>query len=115
MFGLILRGRAFSLHHILRLNVMEGVALIMCIEKENIGKPAPSASNLRITSGRRGITMSDDRERLGDLYYEAWRTGRNPDLVSDDDYYYRRSRGFHPDEIGLRDVYPDEEERDESV
>jgi hypothetical protein len=50
--------------------------------------------------------MSSDRERLYDLQYEAWRSGRNPDDVSEDNYDSCRSSGYHPDEIGLEDVLP---------
>lgn len=41
-----------------------------------------------------------------DLVYEAWRTGRNPDCVSKDDYDMRISEGYRPDEITLSDVLP---------
>ena len=45
-----------------------------------------------------------DEDRYYDLVYEAWRSGHNPDAVSRDDYGYRRSQGYAPDEIGIYDV-----------
>ncbi len=41
-----------------------------------------------------------------DLCYEAWLQGKNPDYVNVDSYDYMKSRGFYPDEITLKDVYP---------
>ena len=54
-----------------------------------------------------------DRERLADLQYDAWRSGRNPDSVSEDRYDDLRSRGYYPDEIGLRDVIPRRQQDDQ--
>lgn len=47
-------------------------------------------------------------EEFGDLCYEAWRTGHDPNNVSRDDFDYMLSRGFSPDEIRLRDCIPGE-------
>lgn len=41
-----------------------------------------------------------------DLVYDAWRQGKNPDLVSEDLYDDMRSQGYYPDEISVKDVYP---------
>ena len=41
-----------------------------------------------------------------DLCYEAWCQGKNPDAVSEEAYDMMLDRGFYPDEITLRDVYP---------
>ena len=58
----------------------------------------------------------EDRERLADLQYEAWRRGKNPDAISEDRYDTYRSRGLYPDEIGLGMLlpkpYPPEEEEE---
>ena len=48
----------------------------------------------------------EDKKRYYDLVYEAWTTGNDPDLVSEDAYDHMRMRGFYPNEIELRDVYP---------
>jgi len=48
-----------------------------------------------------------------DLCYEAWCKGKNPDAVSEEAYEMCKDRGFYPDEITLRDVYPPERKRDE--
>jgi len=48
----------------------------------------------------------EDDDRFGDLVYDAWRRGRNPDAVSRDRYDDRRSQGFYPEEITLDDVCP---------
>ena len=66
-----------------------------------------------------GRRRDPDDERFGDLVYEAWRSGRNPDLVDRDRYDAARAAGTYPDEITLRHVlpkartdYPDEPEED---
>jgi radical SAM superfamily enzyme with C-terminal helix-hairpin-helix motif len=41
-----------------------------------------------------------------DLVYDAWRQGKNPDLVSEESYDDMRSQGYYPDEISVKDVYP---------
>ena len=41
-----------------------------------------------------------------DLVYEAWMSGRNPDVVSEDRYDDLRAAGYYPDEISLGDVLP---------
>jgi hypothetical protein len=41
-----------------------------------------------------------------DLQYEAWRSGKNPDMVDPDKYDNLRSAGYYPDEISLGMVYP---------
>ena len=46
----------------------------------------------------------EDRDRFGDLVYDAWRFGKNPDRVSEDRYEDRRAQGYYPDEITLKDV-----------
>jgi hypothetical protein len=47
-----------------------------------------------------------DEDAFSELVYEAWMTGRNPDMVSRDNFNYARSRGFYPDEISLNSIYP---------
>ena len=42
-----------------------------------------------------------------DLVYDAWRQGKIPDMVSGDSYDDLRSQGYYPDEISVRDVYPE--------
>ena len=41
-----------------------------------------------------------------DLCYEAWRSNKDPDLVSKDRYDDCLARGFYPEEINLDMVYP---------
>lgn len=41
-----------------------------------------------------------------DKCYDAWRSGRNPDMVSRDRYDYLMCSGFVEDEISWRDCYP---------
>jgi len=41
-----------------------------------------------------------------DLVYDAWMSGKNPDMVSEDRYDDMRSQEYYPDEISIRDVYP---------
>lgn len=41
-----------------------------------------------------------------DKVYDAWRSGRDPDLVSEEAYDMMLDRGFYPDEINWRDCYP---------
>jgi len=49
-----------------------------------------------------------------DLCYEAWRSNKDPDLVSIDRYDDCLARGYYPEEISLGMVYPKEEtEQDE--
>ncbi|MBW1812104.1 MAG: hypothetical protein JRJ39_00150 [Deltaproteobacteria bacterium] len=45
-----------------------------------------------------------------DLVHEAYMSGKDPDLVSEDAYDMCRDRGFYSDEISLKDVYPDRRE-----
>ena len=40
-----------------------------------------------------------------DKVYEAWRSGANPDLVSEDSYDSLRSKGYYPDEFSWKDIY----------
>ena len=47
-----------------------------------------------------------DEERFGDLVYEAWCRGRDPDLLSRDRYADARANGQEPEEIMLDDVSP---------
>jgi len=43
-----------------------------------------------------------------DNVYDAWRSGYNPDLVSEDLWDDFLSQGYHPDEISWKMIYPDE-------
>ena len=45
-------------------------------------------------------------ENFYDKVYDAWRSGYNPDLVSEDLYDDYLSQGFEPDEISWKMVYP---------
>jgi len=36
-----------------------------------------------------------------DICYDAWRSGKNPDNVSEDKWDYYRAEGYYPDEITL--------------
>lgn len=45
--------------------------------------------------------MSND---FYDKVYDAYRAGRNPDLVSVDKYDMMLAKGFYPDEISWRDL-----------
>jgi hypothetical protein len=47
--------------------------------------------------------MNDD---FYDKCYDAWRAGRDPDLVSEDRYDMMLDKGFYPDEITWQDCYP---------
>ena len=58
---------------------------------------------------------SEERDRFDDLVYEAWRSGRNSDLVSEDRFDQMLDQGFYPDEIELKDVYPKRQVPDESI
>ena len=49
--------------------------------------------------------MDDD---FYDKVYDAWRSGYNPDMVSEDLYDDYISQGYHPDEISWKNIYPDE-------
>lgn len=44
-----------------------------------------------------------------DLVYEAWRSGKNPDLVSYDELDRLLSVGYYSDEISINDIYPNED------
>ncbi|MCK9544219.1 MAG: hypothetical protein M0R03_19545 [Novosphingobium sp.] len=44
-----------------------------------------------------------------DLVHEAYMSGKDPDAVSEDAYEMCKDRGFYPDEIKLRDVYPNKD------
>ena len=52
-------------------------------------------------------------KEIYDLRYEAWRCGKNPDAVSEEAYDMMLARGFAPDEITLKDVYPSEKIKEE--
>jgi hypothetical protein len=52
-------------------------------------------------------------KEFDDLVYEAWRRGRNPDLVSADRYDDRRAQGYYPDEITLDMVLPKRKKRED--
>ena len=41
-----------------------------------------------------------------DLVYDAWMSGKNPDLVSKDKYDDLLAQGYYPDEITLDMVLP---------
>ena len=43
---------------------------------------------------------------FGDLCYEAWRCGRNPDAILQDRFDDRLAEGYYPDEISLDMVLP---------
>jgi hypothetical protein len=47
-----------------------------------------------------------DRDAFYDKCYDAWMSGRNPDLVSEDQYDEMLSRGYEPEDISWRDCYP---------
>lgn len=51
--------------------------------------------------------MMSDKE-FYDNVYDAWRSGYNPDMVSEDLYDDYLSRGYKPDEISRKNIYPDE-------
>ena len=53
-----------------------------------------------------------DRKRYYDLVYEAWMSGRDPDLIDRDQYAYCRASGMSPEEIGLHDVMPPERQEE---
>ena len=52
------------------------------------------------------LRAKEELDRFGDLVYEAWRSGRNSDLVSEDRYDQMLDEGFYPDEIELKHIYP---------
>jgi len=41
-----------------------------------------------------------------DMCYDAYMSGKNPDMVSEDAYDMMLDRGFTPDEVDWRDCYP---------
>ena len=45
-------------------------------------------------------------DKFYDLCYEAWRNGRDPDMVSSDRYADLLARGFYSDEITLDQMLP---------
>ncbi|MCR4300658.1 MAG: hypothetical protein NUV51_03535 [Sulfuricaulis sp.] len=46
--------------------------------------------------------MSDDT--FGDAVWEAWRSGRNPDLVDRDRLWYDEAQGYEPEECVAREL-----------
>ena len=48
----------------------------------------------------------EEDDRFGDLVYEAWRTGHDPDQVSRDRYDGMLSHRYYPDEISLGSCIP---------
>lgn len=48
----------------------------------------------------------DEKDDFYDACYEAWRSGRNPDLVSEDKFDDMLSKGYPSDEITWQDCYP---------
>lgn len=59
--------------------------------------------------------MVELRERdFYDLCYDAWRNGRNPDMVDRDRYDARIAQGYEAEEISWRDCYPNRGESQES-
>lgn len=52
------------------------------------------------------LNLSEDSKRLGDLQYDAWMNGRDPDAVDPDKYDHYRSQGFYPEEISLNMMVP---------
>ena len=57
--------------------------------------------------------MRDEQDAFYDLCYEAWRSGKNPDAISEDRYDDLLAQGYYPDEISLKDVYPKRRSDDE--
>ena len=45
-------------------------------------------------------------ERFGELVYDAWRSGRSPDQVSEERYDEMLASGYAPEEIQVVDVMP---------
>jgi hypothetical protein len=41
-----------------------------------------------------------------DNVYDAWMSGKNPDLVSEEMYEDLKDQGYYPDEISWEDIYP---------
>lgn len=52
--------------------------------------------------------------RYYDLQYEAWRSGRNPDNLSMDEFDYYQSLGYQSEEISLEMIYPEREQEQEN-
>lgn len=53
------------------------------------------------------MSRKDEEDRaFYDAVYDAWRSGRNPDLVDRDRFDYCLVRGAYPEEISWKDCYP---------
>jgi hypothetical protein len=47
----------------------------------------------------------DEYDDYYDKCYDAWMSGKNPDLVSIEKYDMLLDKGFYPDEISWKDCY----------
>lgn len=47
-------------------------------------------------------------DRFGDLIYEAWRANKNPDFLNADRFQDFLNHGYHPEEITLSMMMPEE-------
>lgn len=57
------------------------------------------------------IKMSrEESRRFNDLWYDTWRSGKDPDRLSEDKYDLLLSKGFSCDEIDVKDIYLKERE-----
>ena len=62
---------------------------------------------------RREEERKEEREYRGDLIYEVWRRGGNPDRVDGDMADHYRDRGYSPDGAAASIMRQDRERREE--
>ena len=46
-----------------------------------------------------------ERDDFYDKCYDAWRDGKNPDMVNDEKYERKIDQGYYPDEFSYKDIY----------
>jgi len=54
------------------------------------------------------MKLEEAEERFGDLIYEAWRANKNPDFLNEDRFHDFLGSGYHPEEITLSMMMPEE-------
>ena len=54
--------------------------------------------------GGKGMNKRE-RDDFYDKCYDAWRDGKNPDMVNDEKYERKIDQGYYPDEFSYKDIY----------
>jgi len=52
----------------------------------------------------------EESRHFNDLWYDTWRSGQDPDRLSEDRYDAMLSKGFYPEDISVKDIYLKERE-----